>query len=305
MPHRMVKSVFMQLLQGVQHLHENWIVHRDLKPPNILVTTQGCVKVADFGFARSLRNPPRSLYAVEREVVTLWYRAPELLLGARHYNFGIDIWSVGCILGEMLNSHELFPGRPDTQAKKRSERFEVSQLEKIFRTLGFDERRCGQLRHLEKWDRFKNEVVPRGGFPTGSTLKQVVATPRDKNHTNSGGRELMEILSGMLELDPARRITAEDALSRETAYWSQSPRPTQDVFYNTQWQYAKVRLKKMTAEELERLYGEQEKKGGGEDEGGESSRKSSTTDSGKRGRANASADAAAGARGKKQKKRNV
>jgi cyclin-dependent kinase 8/11 len=258
MPHRMVKSMLMQLLQGVQYLHENWIVHRDLKPPNILVTTQGCVKVADFGFARSLRDPPRSLYALEPEVVTLWYRSPELLLGARHYNFAVDIWSVGCILGEMLNSHELFPGRPDAQAKKRSERFEASQLEKIFRMLGFDERRCGKLRHLEKWERFKMEVVTKGGFPTGSTLKQVVATPRDNKHTNSGGRELMDMLTGMLALDPERRITAENALSRETAYWGQSPRPSRDVFYNTQWQYAKVRLKKMTEEEIERLNGTRE-----------------------------------------------
>lgn len=262
MPHRMVKSILLQILKGIAHLHNNWIVHRDLKPPNILVTTQGCVKVADFGFARSLRSPPRSLYAVEKEVVTLWYRSPELLLGTKHHNFKVDIWSIGCILGEMLNSYELFPGRPDSEAKTRSERFEASQLEKIFRTLGFDERRCGILRHLDKWDRFKNEVVSKGGFPTGSTLRQVIAAPPDSlSNSNGVRRGLMNILSGMLEPDPQRRITANEALSKESEYWDQSPHPSEDVFFNTQWQYAKVRLKTMTNEEIERLRSAQLRKG--------------------------------------------
>lgn len=96
-----------QLVEGVHYLHTQDVVHRDLKPQNILVSKNGVLKIADFGLARNMeiKLPPYS-----SEVVTLWYRSPELLLGSADYNAYIDIWSLGCIMYEMLSLKPLFPG---------------------------------------------------------------------------------------------------------------------------------------------------------------------------------------------------
>lgn len=96
-----------QLICGVHYLHNMNVVHRDLKPQNILVTRDGILKIADFGLSRSLeiRVPPYS-----SEVVTLWYRSPELLMGSTSYKFYVDIWSLGCIIYEMITLEPLFPG---------------------------------------------------------------------------------------------------------------------------------------------------------------------------------------------------
>lgn len=88
-----------QLLEGVQYLHVHRILHRDLKPQNLLIDKEGRIKLADFGLSRSFCIPTRPH---TREVVTLWYRAPELLLGAKMYCPGVDIWSLGCIMAEMV-----------------------------------------------------------------------------------------------------------------------------------------------------------------------------------------------------------
>ena len=106
----MIKSLIWQLLRGIQYLHENWIMHRDLKPANILMTSQGVVKIGDLGLARIYSDPMVSLYSTDMVVVTIWYRAPELLLGARHYTDGIDMWAIGCIWGELLALRPMFKG---------------------------------------------------------------------------------------------------------------------------------------------------------------------------------------------------
>ncbi|KAG5860442.1 cyclin-dependent protein kinase [Encephalitozoon hellem] len=102
-----VMELINQLICGVHYLHRMNVVHRDLKPQNILVTSDGVLKIADFGLSRSLeiRVPPYS-----SEVVTLWYRSPELLMGSTSYKFYVDIWSLGCIIYEMITLEPLFPG---------------------------------------------------------------------------------------------------------------------------------------------------------------------------------------------------
>ena len=94
-----IKSYTLQTLQGLEYLHTNWILHRDLKPNNLLVDSNGCLKLGDFGLAKYFGSPNR-LYT--HEVVTRWYRAPELLFGAKKYGVGVDVWAVGCILAELL-----------------------------------------------------------------------------------------------------------------------------------------------------------------------------------------------------------
>lgn len=111
-----------QLLRAVAHLHDNWILHRDLKTSNLLLSHKGILKVGDFGLAREYGSPLKVYTPV---VVTLWYRAPELLLQSKEYSTAIDMWSVGCIFGELLQMEALFSGRSD-----------MDQLNKIFKELG-------------------------------------------------------------------------------------------------------------------------------------------------------------------------
>ncbi|KAJ8257780.1 hypothetical protein GJAV_G00189610 [Gymnothorax javanicus] len=108
-----VKGYMMMLLKGVAFCHENSIMHRDLKPANLLISSTGHLKIADFGLARLFSNEGGRLYS--HQVATRWYRAPELLYGARKYDEGVDLWAVGCIFGELLNNSPLFPGENDIE----------------------------------------------------------------------------------------------------------------------------------------------------------------------------------------------
>ncbi|XP_039568950.1 cyclin-dependent kinase 2 [Passer montanus] len=118
----LIKSYLFQLLQGLAFCHAHRVLHRDLKPQNLLINAEGSIKLADFGLARAFGVPVRTY---THEVVTLWYRAPEILLGCKYYSTAVDIWSLGCIFAEMITRRALFPGDS-----------EIDQLFRIFRTLG-------------------------------------------------------------------------------------------------------------------------------------------------------------------------
>ncbi|XP_071690921.1 cyclin-dependent kinase G-2-like isoform X2 [Rutidosis leptorrhynchoides] len=117
-----VKCLMLQLLEGTKYLHDNWVLHRDLKTSNLLMNNRGELKICDFGLARQYGSP---LKPYTHLVVTLWYRAPELLLGTKLYSTAIDMWSLGCIMAELLSKQPLFNGKT-----------EFDQLDKIFKTLG-------------------------------------------------------------------------------------------------------------------------------------------------------------------------
>ena len=108
-----------QLLAGVAFCHDRRVLHRDLKPQNLLVNKDGELKLADFGLARAFGIPVRSY---THEVVTLWYRAPDVLMGSRKYSTPVDIWSVGCIFGEMSAGRPLFPVRATPERPRRTRR---------------------------------------------------------------------------------------------------------------------------------------------------------------------------------------
>jgi cell division cycle 2-like protein len=107
-----VKCLMRQLLSAVEYLHDNWVVHRDIKTSNLLFNNRGILKLCDFGLAREYSSPIRPMTQM---VVTLWYRAPELLLGATVYGPAIDIWSVGCVFAELLNGKPLFDGHGELE----------------------------------------------------------------------------------------------------------------------------------------------------------------------------------------------
>lgn len=107
-----VKTLMIQLLRGLHHLHDNWILHRDLKTSNLLLSHNGILKIGDFGLAREYGSPLRRYTPV---VVTLWYRCPELLLGEQLYSTAVDMWSVGCIMGELLQRKALMPGKSEKE----------------------------------------------------------------------------------------------------------------------------------------------------------------------------------------------
>ena len=105
-----VKTLMLQLLSAVALLHDNWMIHRDLKTSNLLLNNRGEIKVADFGLARKYGSP---LGNMTQLVVTLWYRAPELLLGGKEYTTAVDMWSIGCIFAELVNNEPLIQGRSE------------------------------------------------------------------------------------------------------------------------------------------------------------------------------------------------
>ncbi|KAM7483444.1 hypothetical protein LguiB_008027 [Lonicera macranthoides] len=130
-----VKCLMLQLLEGVKSLHDNWVLHRDLKTSNILLNNRGELKICDFGMSRQYGSPLKPYTPL---VVTLWYRAPEILLGAKHYSTAIDMWSVGCIMAELLAKEPLFNGR--TELEQLDKKFPAATFtgSPALTELGFD-----------------------------------------------------------------------------------------------------------------------------------------------------------------------
>jgi cell division cycle 2-like protein len=192
------KTLLQQLLSATAYLHSHWILHRDLKTSNLLLNNRGQIKIADFGLARYTGDPAPPLTQL---VVTLWYRAPELLLGAATYGFEIDMWSIGCIFGELLTRNPLLQGKN-----------EIDQLSKIFELLGVPTE--------ETWPGFrrlpnaKSLTFPKQSATTGSLLRTKFPLL-----TKAG----VDLLGALLKLDPKSRISAEDALQHD--FFREEPRP--------------------------------------------------------------------------------
>ncbi|XP_071446439.1 cyclin-dependent-like kinase 5 [Hetaerina americana] len=180
-----VKSFMYQLLRGLAFCHSHNVLHRDLKPQNLLINKNGELKLADFGLARAFGIPVKCYSA---EVVTLWYRPPDVLFGAKLYTTSIDMWSAGCIFAELANAgRPLFPGSDVDD-----------QLKRIFKLLGTPgEDSWPGLTHLPDYKPFP-AYHPSMGF------SQVV--PK----LNAKGRDLLQRL---LVCNPALRMAAEDAMS--------------------------------------------------------------------------------------------
>lgn len=179
-----VQSYTWQLINGLTWCHSHRIFHRDLKPQNLLVQpARGMLKIGDFGLTRAFSLPLRSY---THEVVTLWYRAPEILLGAKEYACPIDMWSVGCVLGEIATGKPMFPGDS-----------EIDQIFKIFQLLGTPAD--------DAWEGVSKLPDWQTRFPSWRR-----ADMRSKYAAlNDFGVDLLEDL---LTYDPRERIVGKDAL---------------------------------------------------------------------------------------------
>jgi cell division cycle 2-like protein len=201
-----IKTLLLQLTSGVSYLHQNWILHRDLKTSNLLLNNRGVLKIADFGMARYFGDPPPKMTQL---VVTLWYRAPELLLGAERYGTAIDMWSIGCIFGELLTKEPLLQGKN-----------EVDELSKIFELCGIPtEATWPSFRRLPN---ARSLRLPKNPVSQGSVLRA-----KFPFLTTAGSKLLVDLLS----LNPDKRPSAKKVL--EHAFFREDPKPKSKEMFPT------------------------------------------------------------------------
>lgn len=193
-----IKSWLLMTLRGIHHCHRNYILHRDLKPNNLLLAPDGQLKIADFGLARSLGSPNEDLTS---NVVTRWYRAPELLFGAKHYTEAVDIWLIGIIFAELMLRTPYLPGKDD-----------VDQMDVTFRALGTPtEQVWPNVSNLPLYDSLK--VYPS---PSRQELRNRFIAATDL---------ALDLMISMTQLDPSRRCNSTQALLHE--YFTELPSPTE------------------------------------------------------------------------------
>ncbi|KAK8791140.1 hypothetical protein WA158_005771 [Blastocystis sp. Blastoise] len=183
MPIKLIKSYTYQMLLGLDYCHSRGIMHRDLKPQNLLINKNGVLKLADFGLARSFSIPIRQL---THEVVTLWYRSPELLLGATHYSPSVDIWSAAVIIAEMIEGDPIFCGDS-----------EIDMIFKIFNALGTPTE--------NEWSGVTKLPDYQDSFPKWPVHSIQKTVPHADDYA-------IDLLSKMLVYDPTKRISADEAL---------------------------------------------------------------------------------------------
>jgi len=182
-----IKLFLLQLLRGLSYCHARQILHRDLKPQNLLINQKGELKLADFGLARA-KSIPTKTYS--NEVVTLWYRPPDVLLGSTDYSTHIDMWGVGCIFYEMICGKPLFPG---TKVE--------DELYLIFKTLGVPNEQT--LPGISANTAFAELTLPRHVYNDG-----VLIVPR----LDPDG---LDLLTSFLKYNPKLRISATDAIKHK------------------------------------------------------------------------------------------
>jgi cyclin-dependent kinase 2 len=186
LPEPLIKKFLFQILSGICFCHRHRVLHRDMKPQNLLIDSNQNLKIADFGLARAFCVPMKTY---THEVVTLWYRAPEILLGCKKYSTPVDVWSVGCIFAELATGKPLFTGDS-----------EIDQIFKIFSILG---------------------TPDESTFPGISNFPDFKPTfPKWKSKDLSGiikgiNGDGVDLLLQMLKLDPSQRISARNALNHE------------------------------------------------------------------------------------------
>ncbi|KAI9347265.1 cyclin-dependent kinase 10-like protein [Obelidium mucronatum] len=196
---REVKCLMLQLLSGLDCLHKHSVIHRDLKMSNLLLTSQGVLKIADFGLARKFADPPRPMTP---RVVTLWYRSPEIILGEKMYTTAADMWSVGCIFGELLKNSPLLPGK-----------IEKNQFDLITTLLGFPTPQIWPgFQSLPLASLFKSDPIRVNQY---SQVREVL---------KDASPQAIELVLDLLVYDPRRRIDVSGAY-RHPYFRREGPNP--------------------------------------------------------------------------------
>ncbi|KIY68429.1 CMGC/CDK/CDK8 protein kinase, partial [Cylindrobasidium torrendii FP15055 ss-10] len=216
---QVLKSLTYQLLNGLVYLHACHILHRDLKPANILVTERGVVKIGDLGLARLIYEPLQPLFSGDKVVVTIWYRAPELLLGARHYHKAIDLWAVGCVIAEVGFLRPIFKGEEAKIDSKKNVPFQRDQLIKIFETVGTPDEvewpglvTMPDYNNMKRLDHFPHRLE-------AWCIKHLRQYPT-----------IFDLLRELFTYDPDQRLTAANALQHK--WFKEDPQPCWNAFEN-------------------------------------------------------------------------
>ncbi|CAD8126233.1 unnamed protein product [Paramecium sonneborni] len=183
------KYIVYQVLKGLKYIHTGEVIHRDLKPSNLLINSECKVKVADFGLARSVAMPDDNINPILTEyVATRWYRAPEILLGSQYYSKAVDMWSLGCIVGEMIVGKAIFPGTST-----------LNQIERIIEL-------CG---------RPKPDDLEAIQAPLAEQVLQSISTQKKKSfgqYFSAASEDAIDFLKKTLVYNPTKRMTVEQAL---------------------------------------------------------------------------------------------
>jgi len=205
-----VKAWMGMLCRAIYYCHSNFVLHRDIKPNNLLIAADGEVKLADFGLARCFADPSRRM---SHGVITLWYRPPELLYGARHYSGAVDVWSIGMVFAELLLRRPYAPADVSDPNDLMTSAGEIAQIDRICEAVGTpNEDNWPGVSMLPNYVASEKVVPVRGRefymgmFPTAGNVG-------------------VDLLMAMLRLDPRKRVTARGIL--EHAWWRTEPRPTE------------------------------------------------------------------------------
>lgn len=216
-----VKCIMLQVFRGLKYLHQKYIVHRDLKVSNLLMTDTGCVKIADFGLAKKYGVP---LQVMTSKVVTLWYRAPELLFGSKIHTTAVDMWAAGCILGELLIHKPLLPGRS-----------EIHQIELIIDMLGTPTEQIWP--GFSKLPALENFTLKRQPY---NNIKHTLTWLSDSG---------IRLLNHLFMYDPTKRATASECLG--SSYFRQHPYPCEPELMPSFPRYRNMKKKADTTEVTE------------------------------------------------------
>lgn len=219
------------MVSAIDYIHSMGVVHQDIKSSNILVFPNRVAKLCDFGLAKQWPRLHENI-AVDRELITLWYRAPEIIMGDETYSPKVDEWGIGCVLLEMMIGMPPFKGKPEcscscSQITHRN--FNSDQLMKIFLCVGTPDKPCTKAcaAHFNRWPHFPRKLE--------STIQRVITAERVSTRGNARAsskdveqavEEWTDVISSMLQLDPKLRLTARDILNKPLFTSGKASSPT-------------------------------------------------------------------------------